>query len=45
MKVGTLWKEYSASSPYMNQRFGGTYHLRLQGRKLVEQKRSVLTGG
>jgi hypothetical protein len=32
---------YRTSSLYGNQRFGGTYHLRLQGRKSAEQEASV----
>jgi hypothetical protein len=29
----------------MNQRFGGTYHLHLKGKKSAEQETSILTGG
>jgi hypothetical protein len=31
-------------SQYMNQRFGGTYYLHLQGSKPAEQETSVLAG-
>jgi hypothetical protein len=32
---------YAPCSPYVNQRFGGTYHLHLQGRKSAEQETSI----
>jgi hypothetical protein len=35
----------AACSPYMNQRFGETYHFHLQGRKSAEQETSILAGG
>jgi hypothetical protein len=44
MKVAILW-DIAPCSPYMNERFGGTYHLHFQGRKSADQETSVLVGG
>jgi hypothetical protein len=38
--VIVFW-DISPCSPYVNRRFGGTYHLHLQGRKSAEQETSV----
>jgi hypothetical protein len=32
-----IFRDIALCSPYMNQRFGGTYHLHLQDRKSAEQ--------
>jgi hypothetical protein len=44
MKVFIFWN-ITPYSPYMNDRFGGTYHLCLQGKKSAEKDRNVLAGG
>jgi hypothetical protein len=44
MSVAIFWN-IAQCSPYVNQRFGGTYHLHLQGRKSEEQETSMLAGG
>jgi hypothetical protein len=36
MNVTIFW-DIAPTSPYVNWRFGGTYHLHLQGRKLAER--------
>jgi hypothetical protein len=41
MNVTTFWNKTSCN-PYINRRFGRTYHLHLQGKKLVEQLDSQL---
>jgi hypothetical protein len=40
MKAATFWYIVLRST-YMNQRFGGTYHLYLHGRKSAKQETSV----
>jgi hypothetical protein len=40
-KVSVFW-DIVLCSRYMNQRFGGNYHLHLQGKKSAEQENSVL---
>jgi hypothetical protein len=44
MNVAIFW-DIAPCSPYVNQRFGGTYHLYLQGKKSAEQETSVQQGG
>jgi hypothetical protein len=44
MKIAIFW-DIPPCSPYLNQRFGGMYHLHLQGRKSAEQETSVRAGG
>jgi hypothetical protein len=44
MKVVIFW-DMAPYIPNMNQRFGGTYHLYLRGRKSGEQETCVLAGG
>jgi hypothetical protein len=34
MNVATFW-DIASCSPYVNRRFGGTYHLHFQSRKLA----------
>jgi hypothetical protein len=38
--VAIFW-DIAPSTPYVNRRFGGTYHLHLQGRKSAEQETSM----
>jgi hypothetical protein len=38
--IAVLW-EKAPCSTYVNRRFGGTYHLHLQGRKSAKQETSV----
>jgi hypothetical protein len=40
MNVAILW-DIAPASPYVNPRFGGTYHLNLQGQKSAEQETRV----
>jgi hypothetical protein len=40
MIIAIFW-HIAPSGLYMNQRFGGTYHLRLQDRKSAEQETSM----
>jgi hypothetical protein len=40
MNVAIFW-DIQSCSPYVNRRFGGTFHLHLQGRKSAEQDTSV----
>jgi hypothetical protein len=40
MNVAIFW-DIAPYSPNMNRRFGGTYRLHVQGRKLAEQESSV----
>jgi hypothetical protein len=42
---GALFWDLAPWSPGVNQRFGGTYHLHLQGRKSAEYETSGPTGG
>jgi hypothetical protein len=44
MIISFLW-DIGVCNPYMNRRFGGTYHLHLQGRKSAEQETSVRACG
>jgi hypothetical protein len=44
LKIAIFW-DIAPCSPYMNRRFGGTYHFHLQGRKSAEQETSVRVGG
>jgi hypothetical protein len=37
-----IFRDIAPCSPYVNRRFGGTYHLHLQGLKSVEQDPSKL---
>jgi hypothetical protein len=37
MKIVIFW-DIAPCSPYMNRRFGGTYHFHLQGRKSAERR-------
>jgi hypothetical protein len=39
MNVAIFW-DLAPCSPYVNRRFGGTYHLHLQGRKSLRQETS-----
>jgi hypothetical protein len=39
MKTANFW-DIAPCSPYMNRRFGGTYHFHVQGRKSAEQETS-----
>jgi hypothetical protein len=41
LKAATFWN-IALCRPYMNRRFGWTYHLRSQGRKSAEQETGVL---
>jgi hypothetical protein len=41
MKAAVSW-DIAPCSPYMNQRFGGTYYLHLQGGESDERETSVL---
>jgi hypothetical protein len=40
MDVAIFWN-IAQCSPYVNRRFGETYHLHIQGRKLAEQETSL----
>jgi hypothetical protein len=40
MNVAIFWA-IAPCSAYVNKRFGGTYHLHLQGRKSAEQETSL----
>jgi hypothetical protein len=40
MNVAIFW-DIAPSNPYVNGRFGGTYHLHLHSRKSSEQETSV----
>jgi hypothetical protein len=40
MNVAIFWNK-APCGPHMNQRFGGTYHLHLQGRKSTKKANSV----
>jgi hypothetical protein len=44
MKV-PIFCDIEPCSPYINQRFVGTYHVYLQGRKLADQETRELAGG
>jgi hypothetical protein len=44
MNVAILW-DTAPSSPYVNRRFGGMYHLHVQCRKSAEQENSVQPPG
>jgi hypothetical protein len=44
MKFAIFW-DRAQCSQYMNQRFGETYHLHLQGQESVKQEASKLAGG
>jgi hypothetical protein len=39
--VTAIFRDMAPCSAYVNRRFGGTYRLRLQGRKSVERETSV----
>jgi hypothetical protein len=39
--ITAIFRDIAPCSPYMNRRFGGTYHLHLQGRISAEQETSV----
>jgi hypothetical protein len=41
MKIVIL-RDIAPCSQYMNQRFGGTYHLHLKGGKSAEQETSII---
>jgi hypothetical protein len=43
MNVATLC-DAAPYSPYVNRRFGGTYHFHIQGRKSTEQETNVAGG-
>jgi hypothetical protein len=40
MNVAIFW-DIEPCSPYVDRRFGGTYHLHFQGRKSADQETSV----
>jgi hypothetical protein len=44
MNVAIFW-DMALCSLYMNRRFGGTYHLHLQCRKLAKQKKNQRAAG
>jgi hypothetical protein len=43
-KIAICW-DIAPCSPYINRRFGGTYRLQLQGKKLAEKENNVRAGG
>jgi hypothetical protein len=45
MKSYIFWDITSCSPIKVNRRFGGTYRLHLQGRRITKQKTSVKAGG
>jgi hypothetical protein len=48
LTIRRTWLQFKSreelSSPYMNRRFGGTYHLNLQGKKSAEEE-TIVVGG
>jgi hypothetical protein len=42
INIAIFW-DIAPCIPYVNQRFGGTYHLHLQGQKSAEQETSLAT--
>jgi hypothetical protein len=45
LKIVAFWDITPCTQLKANRRFGGTYHLYLQGRKKIEQDNSVKAGG